>query len=150
MTGSPWAQALRLDIAPLARAHAGFARSVAAARAALEAGDRSGALSTVERLLDHAVEWFCREERWMKATDCPRAVAHALQHEVALQLMCESVRLARVDAQWEPLRSVVHGLAAWIAEHARTMDADLAAHLARVACGPANGETPAPSSRRVA
>lgn len=70
----------------------------------------------------------------MQATGFAPENCHSFQHQSVLQVMQDRARRAR-DAEapeLEPLRIAVRELAIWFPQHAQTMDAALAQHLAAV------------------
>jgi hemerythrin len=139
MTALAWTEDLRLNQPQMDRTHEEFVALLAQARAGLEAGDNPGALAGFERLLDHTVEHFAQEDRWMLATGFAPENCHTRQHATVLAVMREVVRLARDEARWEPLGVLVNELALWFPQHARMMDAGLAQHMADVGYDPATG-----------
>lgn len=139
MTALAWTEDLRLNQPQMDRTHEEFVALLAQARTGLEAGDNPGALTGFERLLDHTVEHFAQEDRWMLATGFAPENCHTRQHATVLAVMREVVRLARDEARWEPLGVLVNELALWFPQHARMMDAGLAQHMADVGYDPATG-----------
>lgn len=139
MTALAWTEDLRLNQPQMDRTHEEFVALLAQARTGLEAGDNPGALAGFERLLDHTVEHFAQEDRWMLATGFAPENCHTRQHATVLAVMREVVRLARDEARWEPLGVLVNELALWFPQHARMMDAGLAQHMADVGYDPATG-----------
>jgi hemerythrin-like metal-binding protein len=132
MTALAWSEDLCLNQPQMDQTHQEFVELLAQARVALEGGDHARALSDFEQLIDHTVEHFAQEDRWMLATGYAPQNCHTRQHETVLTLMREVLRLARDEASWEPLRVLVSELALWFPQHAQMMDAGLAQHLAAV------------------
>lgn len=139
MTALAWTEDLRLNQPQMDRTHEEFVDLLAQARASIEAGDPLRALADFERLLDHTVEHFAQEDRWMLATGFAPENCHTRQHATVLTAMREGVRLAREEARWEPLGLLVNELALWFPQHAQMMDAGLAQHMAAVGFEPATG-----------
>lgn len=115
--------------------HREFIALLADVEAALS-GDRTDLLAPYARLLEHTVEHFAQEDRWMAATGFAAENCHAFQHQAVLQVMREVDRRARADNDFEPLERAVAELAAWFPMHAQTMDAALAYHMAQVGFDP--------------
>lgn len=139
MTALAWTEDLRLNQPQMDRTHEEFVALLAQARTAIEAGDNPRALGEVERLLDHTIEHFAQEDRWMLATGFAPENCHTRQHATVLAAMREVVRLARDEARWDPLGVLVNELALWFPQHAQMMDAGLAQHMAGVGYEPATG-----------
>lgn len=139
MTALTWTEDLRLNHLQMDRTHEEFVELLAQARAALEAGDNLQALADFERLIEHTVEHFAQEDRWMLATGFAPENCHTRQHATVLTLMREVLRLAREEARWEPLGILVRELALWFPQHAQMMDAGLAQHMAEVGFDAATG-----------
>jgi hemerythrin-like metal-binding protein len=139
-----WTEELRLNQPQMDKTHEEFVELLAAARAALDAGYCEQGLAAFERLLDHTVDHFAQEERWMRATGFAPENCHTAQHEMVLKVMREVVRVARKDARWEPMSILAGELVAWFVQHAQTMDTALAQHLAAVGFDPATGQAAGP------
>lgn len=141
MTALTWTEDLRLNQPQMDQTHEEFVELLAVARGALDGGDSARALANFERLLEHTVEHFAQEDRWMLATGFAPENCHTRQHATVLTLMREVVRLARDEARWEPLGVLVKELALWFPQHAQMMDAGLAQHMGEVGFDPATGNT---------
>lgn len=101
------------------------------------------ATTLVERfkqLVDHTIEHFGQEDRWMAATGFTPDNCHARQHKMVLDVMLEVQRLAEAEGHLEPLRRIVAELEAWFPQHADMMDAALVFHMAEVGFDPAHPE----------
>ena len=116
-----------------------FVALLAAANNALP-GPNAALLAAFDTLVDHSVEHFAQEDRWMAASGFERENCHSFQHRAVLQVMSECYRRARNDNDFEPLRLAVGELALWFPEHAQQMDAALAQHLASVGFDEATGQ----------
>jgi hemerythrin len=90
-------------------------------------------------LVEHTVEHFGQEDRWMAATGFAPENCHSFQHAQVLGLLHEVARQARELVDFGPLERVLPELAAWFPAHARTMDAALASHLDQVGHDAATG-----------
>lgn len=152
MTALAWTEDLRLHQPQMDQTHEEFVELLAQSRVSLEGGDNAQALQQFERLLEHTVEHFAQEDRWMIATGFAPENCHTRQHTTVLALMREVVRLAREEARWDPLGVLVHELALWFPQHAQMMDAGLAQHMVEVGfdvgTGRVNGVLPEASITR--
>lgn len=139
MNALAWTEELRLNQPLMDRTHEEFVDLLGMVRALLDEADRPGALAAFVRLLDHTIEHFGQEDRWMRATGFTADNCHARQHAMVLQVMREVARRAGDGADWEPLESVVSELAVWFPQHAQMMDAGLALHMDEVGFDPLTG-----------
>ncbi|CAG1019232.1 hypothetical protein BURC_04098 [Burkholderiaceae bacterium] len=139
-----WTDELRLDQPQMDQTHQEFVELLAAARFALDAGDSRTGLAAFERLLEHTVEHFAGEQRWMRATGFAPENCHTAQHEMVLKVMREVLRIGRTENRWEPMGILAGELVDWFVQHAKTMDAALAHHLSQVGFDPATGKATGP------
>ena len=139
MTTLTWSAALTLDHPTMDATHVEFVALLAAANKALPGPD-AALLAAFDTLVDHTVEHFAQEDRWMAASGFERENCHSFQHRAVLQLMHECYRRASNDDDFDPLRLAVGELALWFPEHAQQMDAALAQHLASVGFDEATGQ----------
>ena len=140
MTALTWTDELTLQHPPMDATHEEFVALLAATNAAL-AGPDAALLPCFQALVDHTVDHFAQEERWMAATGFGPQNCHAMQHQEVLGVMQEcAVRAAQADEpDFEPLRMAVGELAVWFPQHAQMMDAALAQHLQAVGFDAATG-----------
>jgi len=138
MTTLTWSDALTLDHSTMDTTHLEFVALLAAADDALPGPDAT-LLAAFDTLVDHTVEHFGQEDRWMVASGFEAENCHSVQHRAVLQVMSECYRRARDDKDFEPLRLAVGELALWFPQHAQQMDAALAEHLAAVGFDEASG-----------
>lgn len=139
MTALAWTESLRLHQPQMDQTHEEFVELLAQVHAALERGERAAALAAFEQLLDHTVDHFAQEDRWMLATGFSPNNCHTRQHESVLQVMRAVTRVVREEGDWQALSEIVHELARWFPQHAGMMDAGLALHMAEVGFDPATG-----------
>lgn len=137
MPALAWTDALLLAQPEMDRTHVEFVELLAAARATLVAGDRPGGLVAFERLLEHSVDHFGQEDRWMTAIGFATPNCHTQQHELVLQLMREVLRMAREEDRWDAIEVLADELGAWFPQHAGSLDAGLAATMKELAFDPA-------------
>ena len=141
MTALTWTDALALQHPQMDAAHEEFVALLAATDAAL-AGPDAALLGRFQALVDHTVDHFAQDERWMAATGFAPENCHAFQHQAVLGVMQECAKRT-ADAQepdFEPLRVAVGELAVWFPQHAQMMDAALAQHLQALGLDPATDQ----------
>ena len=139
-----WSDELALNNAEMDHTHVEFVELLATCREALD-GPEPALLAHFQALVAHTEEHFGQEDRWMAATQFGPAHCHAFQHQAVLGVMRECAKRAAEPHEsdgsidYEPLRVAVSELAVWFPQHAQTMDAGLAYHLATVGFDPATG-----------
>ena len=140
MTALTWTDDLALQHPQMDATHEAFVALLAATDAAL-AGPDAALLPCFQALVDHTVEHFAQEERWMAATGFAPENCHAMQHQEVLGVMqgCAERAAQADEPDFEPLRMAVGELAVWFPQHAQMMDAALAQHLQAVGFDAATG-----------
>lgn len=138
-----WSDELVLDHPAMDATHEEFVALLGAAEAAL-AESAPAALAAYAELLEHTVEHFGQEDRWMVETGFARENCHSFQHAQVLGLMREVERLAREMGDFGPLQRVLPELGAWFRMHAQSMDASLATHLDSIGHDAATGHVARP------
>jgi hemerythrin-like metal-binding protein len=138
MSALVWTEALRVNQPQMDRTHQEFVALLADVSRLLHEDDGQAGHAAFERLLEHTVEHFAHEDRWMQATGFSPENCHSRHHAMVLETMREVLRLAR-KGEPDPLGMVVRELAQWFPLHAQTMDAGLASHMADVGFDPATG-----------
>jgi hemerythrin len=88
-------------------------------------------LKLYREFLNHTVEHFAQEDRWMVATGFSEDNCHAGQHATILETM-RAVETHYVQGDTEIISRMAKALAEWFPQHAATMDAGLAQHLKSV------------------
>ena len=139
MTTLTWSDALSLSHPTMDATHVEFVALLAAADEALPGRDAK-LLGAFDTLVDHTVEHFAQEDRWMVASGFEPENCHTFQHRAVLQVMSDCYRRARDENDFEPLRLAVGELAIWFPRYAQQMDAALAQHLASVGFDEASGQ----------
>ena len=86
-------------------------------------------LTAYRSLLDHTVEHFAQEERWMSACGIPADFCHFGQHSSVLEVMKEVERRA-LGGEMAYIDSMIEALVEWFPQHASSMDAGLVSYLA--------------------
>lgn len=134
MTPLQWKETLSLDLPAMDDESQKLAALLEVASGATDA-----ALPAVWRqLIAHTQGQFAREDRWMVQTAFSSTQVHSVQHKVVLQVMREG--LSNDGAAKLPLiRTMVHELGVWFAQHNQSMDAALALHLRKTGYDPALG-----------
>ena len=88
-------------------------------------------LPVYKAFLNHTVEHFAQEERWMLATGFSADNCHAEHHATILETM-RVVEAHYLDSDKQIITRLAEALAEWFPGHANSMDAGLAAHLKSV------------------
>ena len=88
-------------------------------------------LPLYQAFLQHTVEHFAQEERWMLATGFSADNCHAEHHATILETM-RVVEAHYLDTDKDIITRMAEALAEWFPGHAASMDAGLAAHLKSV------------------
>ena len=81
--------------------------------------------------IDHTVEHFAQEERWMLATGFTADNCHAEEHAIILETM-QAVVPRSEQGDTELITRMAEALAEWFPLHATSKDAGLAQHLKNV------------------
>ena len=81
--------------------------------------------------LEHTVEHFAQEERWMLATGFSADNCHAGHHATILETM-NAVATHSEQGDADIITRLAQALAEWFPQHAASMDAGLAQHLKNV------------------
>ncbi len=139
MTTLTWSDQLALHQPQMDATHEEFVALLAQAEAAL-GSDEAELLAHFDALLAHTTLHFSQEDRWMAATGFAPENCHTQQHQAVLAVVSECAKRARQDHDFEPLRIAVEELATWFPQHALSMDAGLAQHLAEIGFDPLTGK----------
>lgn len=99
--------------------------------------------------VDHTVEHFAQEERWMLATGFEADNCHASHHATILETMNAVVEHYE-KGDTEIITRLAEALAEWFPQHAASMDAGLALHLQQVGFDSATETLADPSKVRPA
>lgn len=138
MNALTWNEKLALQQPQMDTTHQEFVALLAEAEDAMAQGEQA-LLQRFDTLVEHTIEHFAQEERWMAATGFSPENCHAFQHQAVLSVMKECAKRAREGSDFEPLRLAVKELAIWFPQHAQMMDAGLVAHMNEVGYDPATG-----------
>ncbi len=85
-------------------------------------------LPKYQELVEHTVEHFAQEERWMRACDIPEDFCHFTQHNGVLEVMKEVERRALLG-ETALIGQMLEALVEWFPGHAQSMDAGLVTYL---------------------
>lgn len=83
------------------------------------------------RFVEHTVEHFAQEERWMLATGFSADNCHASHHATILETMHAVVEHFQTEDK-EIITRLAEALVEWFPQHVTSMDAGLALHLKEV------------------
>ena len=139
MTALLWTEALALQQPRMDTTHREFVDLVTELEAALP-GPIHGVDDCLARLLEHTVEHFAQEERWMLKLGFSAQNCHAFQHAHVLQVLREVLRMQHEEGDLDTVRQLVAELAKWFPVHAQTMDAGLALTMAEQGFDPETGQ----------
>ena len=123
----PWTDSLHTGDARMDETHQEFVDMINQILATPE--DQQ--LPLYKAFLNHTVEHFAQEERWMLATGFSADNCHAEHHATILETM-RVVEAHYLDADKSIITRMAEALAEWFPGHANSMDAGLAAHLKSV------------------
>ncbi|GAB3193057.1 hemerythrin domain-containing protein [Hydrogenophaga aquatica] len=99
--------------------------------ARLRALPDSEQLPLYRELVQHTVEHFAQEDRWMVATGFSADNCHTSQHNSILDTM-RAVETHYLQGDTEIISRMAAALAEWFPMHAQSMDAGLAQHMQSV------------------
>ena len=85
-------------------------------------------LPIYKEFLNHTVEHFAQEERWMLATGFSADNCHASHHATIMETLHAVVEHYEKDDK-EIITRLAEALVEWFPQHAATMDAGLALHM---------------------
>lgn len=137
-----WSEDLVLGLDAIDQTHVEFVELLGRA----ELAEDAQLLDRLQDLTAHTVDHFGREDEWMQATQFAPQNCHAMQHRVVLQTLEELMRRGREDGELQLVREILPELGKWFTQHAQTMDAGLAVHLASVGFDPATGQLHKPEA----
>ena len=126
-TGLHWAPQLETGDARMDHTHEEFVVMLNQ----LLATPQDQQLPLYRKFLDHTVEHFAQEERWMLATGFSEDNCHASHHATILETM-RAVRPHYEGEDPEIITRLAEALVEWFPQHAASMDAGLAMHLKNV------------------
>lgn len=130
-----WKSNYELGHAPMDDTHRDFVSLVAR----LASVDGSAALPVLDELIEHTIEHFEQENRWMKECGFPPIHCHTGEHDRVLQ----SLKDMRPTIEADPgvAKILAKELEPWFAQHASTMDDALAFFMRQVNYVPTAGST---------
>lgn len=104
---------------------------------ALDRAEKSEVLVCLDKLIEHSVEHFAQENRWMEECGFPPIHCHEGEHERVLNSLNEM--RANIAADPGIGKILAKELEAWFAQHAATMDNALAFYMRQVNYVPTAG-----------
>ncbi len=119
-----WSDQLLLDFEPMDQVHREFIDLLAR----VEQAPDEQLEEAWTAMLNHTIEHFEREDKWMRKTGYASAANHIMQHRVVLNVLREGLGMIKIRS-FEPVRTMARELAAWFAKHTQSLDAALAQHL---------------------
>lgn len=122
-----WTPSLHTGDARMDDTHEEFVELLARLRAAPQAEQ----FDLFRELRQHTVEHFEQEDRWMIATGFSADNCHTSQHNTILDTM-RAVEEHYLKGDTEIIARMADALAEWFPQHAQSMDAGLAKHMASV------------------
>jgi hemerythrin len=122
-----WKESYVLGQVPMDETHQDFVKQVTLLAAA---EGRDAVLQELDRLVEHTIEHFEQENRWMEECGFPPIHCHQGEHERVLQ----SLKDMRPNIQADPgiARILANELESWFGLHASTMDDALAFFMRQV------------------
>lgn len=148
MTPLAWTPALELRQPRMDATHREFVDLLAEVAQALPNAP-ADAGRALDRLIEHTVEHFAQEERWMSALGFQPDNCHSTQHTQVLEVMREVRRRSAAADDLEAralLEPLAEGLAQWFPMHAQMMDAALAMVMAEAGFDPDRPTAPRAST----
>lgn len=142
MTTLQWSEALALDVPAMDDTHREFVDLLANVE---QAADDTRLLAAWNVLVEHTVQHFEQEDRWMRDTRFTSTNCHTTQHHVVLQVMREGATRG-ANGQMDLIRPLARELGLWFPQHAQSMDAALALHLRSVGYDMATGAVMRPQA----
>lgn len=137
-----WNEELQLQHPRMDATHEEFVDCVTAVEDALAAAGTMTAaagtplaapvLAAYDALIEHSVEHFGQEDRWMLATGFSADNCHSSQHTQVLAVLREVRRIATEGAKPETIGQLLPELVQWFVQHAQAADAGLAGHLQEI------------------
>lgn len=125
-----WNPDLELGVARMDATHREFVDLLAA----LADAPDDGFADVLDRMIEHTVEHFGQEDRWMEQSGFGR-LCHLAEHQKVLDVM-RQVRERVVTGDFELGRKLAFELGRWFEHHASTMDTMLVSHMVEVGFDP--------------
>jgi hemerythrin len=125
MAALTWNEALALQQPRMDNTHREFVDLLCEVEQALD-GDLGALQGRFGRFVQHTVEHFAQEDRWMQQIGFAPANCHSFQHQHVLQVLQEVNQRLLDQADVATVRALVPELAQWFPAHAQSMDAALA------------------------
>lgn len=120
-----WSERLSLKHQLMDATHQEF---VTLCAALAESEEQSPFIERLDALIEHSIEHFEQENRWMRDVGFPPAACHQGEHDAVLQVMQE-VRRRFVEGERDLGERLAEELPLWFEHHVDTMDNMLAQYL---------------------
>lgn len=144
-----WNDTLEIQQPTMDATHREFVQLLGSVELALD-GPAEELLRRYRHLVEHTVEHFAQEDRWMLSTGFAAENCHTHQHAQVLEVMREVLAHAEAKQDLLPLQRLLPELVNWFPVHAQTMDMALALHMQQAGFDPATGECRVPAAQRQA
>jgi hemerythrin len=151
MSTLAWTDSLALNQPRMDTTHREFVELLATVERALD-DHPDGLAADYQALVEHTVEHFAQEERWMASIGFAPENCHATQHKHVLDVLREVKGVIGSTGDAQILRRLVAELANWFTAHAQMMDAALAETMAACGYDPETGTVarpPAPQAEPI-
>ncbi|MEX8518981.1 MAG: hemerythrin domain-containing protein [Leptothrix sp. (in: b-proteobacteria)] len=106
-------------------------------------------LAAYDALIEHTVEHFAQEDRWMVATGFTPDNCHSSQHSQVLAVLREVRRLAADEGKPALIGQLMPELVQWFTQHAQAADNGLAGHLRDIGYDTETGQTARPLAEAI-
>jgi hemerythrin len=120
-----WSERLSLKHQLMDATHQEF---VTLCAALAQSEEQSPFIDRLDALIEHSIEHFEQENRWMRDAGFPPAACHQGEHDAVLQVMQE-VRRRFVEGERDLGERLAEELPLWFEHHVDTMDNMLAQYL---------------------
>ena len=145
MASLNWSDHFELQQPRMDRTHREFVALLAALEEVVERDlGQAEALARFQALLDHTVEHFAQEERWMAAVGFAPENCHSLNHAQVLKALRQVPAMLQPSLDRDLIRVLVSELGGWFPAHAQMMDAALAEVMVERGLNPETGECARP------
>jgi len=133
-----WSEELALEQPQIDATHREFVQHLQSTAASLGSPEPQW-LAHYDALLQHTIDHFAQEERWMHDIGFSPENCHARQHASVLQAMREVREQLQAKPDAALLRQLLLELGQWFSLHARSMDAALCETIHAAGYDPASG-----------
>jgi len=128
MPALTWYDALATQHPQMDQTHREFVDHLGLVEAALGA-ELAEMLTRYDAMVEHTVEHFGQEDRWMVATGYSPENCHSLQHRQVLQVLRDVRTQIASTGKTDIVAGLLPELVQWFEQHAKAADAGLAEHM---------------------